>query len=280
MEQENKKQEDIIDLGRLLSIIVAKKKVIVCIVAVCTAIAAIVAFTLPKEYTSQVTVQVVSFDIGVGGKAPATNIVSDMELVRSNEVLGPVVEQVFGDLAPESRPSVDNFAKSGLVVTNVKGTQLIKIAAKGRTTQEAQYIAENVAKNFVELKNKTDEENKAKIGSVFDESIKSAVKEADNATVALEKYVAEHGNNTDALEYKRLSRELDAKNVAYEALLVQAEKARIQQSSNFIQIVDAANMPDENNPSGPKKKLIAAIGFAIGCLISLGYGLVLYKRNA
>lgn len=279
MEQENKKQEDIIDLGRLLSIIVAKKKVIVCIVAVCTAIAAIVAFTLPKEYTSQVTVQVVSFDIGVGGKAPATNIVSDMELVRSNEVLGPVVEQVFGDLAPESRPSVDSFAKSGLAVTNVKGTQLIKIAAKGRTPKEAQYIAENVAKNFVELKNKTDEENKAKIGSVFDETIKSAVKEADNATVALEKYVAEHGNNTDALEYKRLSRELDAKNVAYEALLVQAEKARIQQSSNFIQIVDAANMSDENNPSGPKKKLIAAIGFVIGCMISLGYSLVLYKRE-
>ncbi|MGM9577428.1 MAG: Wzz/FepE/Etk N-terminal domain-containing protein [Anaerovibrio sp.] len=280
MEQENKKQEDIIDLGRLLSIIVAKKKVIVCIVAVCTAIAAIVAFTLPKEYTSQVTVQVVSFDIGVGGKAPATNIVSDMELVRSNEVLGPVVEQVFGDLAPESRPSVDNFAKSGLVVTNVKGTQLIKIAAKGRTTQEAQYIAENVAKNFVELKNKTDEENKAKIGSVFDESIKSAVKEADNATVALEKYVAEHGNNTDALEYKRLSRELDAKNVAYEALLVQAEKARIQQSSKFIQIVDSANMPDENNPSGPQRKLIIAGGFVIGCMIALGYGLMLYKRWA
>ena len=280
MEQENKKQEDIIDLGRLLSIIVAKKKVIVCIVAVCTAIAAIVAFTLPKEYTSQVTVQVVSFDIGVGGKAPATNIVSDMELVRSNEVLGPVVEQVFGDLAPESRPSVDNFAKSGLVVTNVKGTQLIKIAAKGRTTQEAQYIAENVAKNFVELKNKTDKENKAKIGSVFDESIKSAVKEADNATVALEKYVAEHGNNTDALEYKRLSRELDAKNVAYEALLVQAEKARIQQSSKFIQIVDSANMPDENNPSGPQRKLIIAGGFVIGCMIALGYGLMLYKRWA
>ena len=280
MKQEDVRQEDAIDLGRLLSIVVAKKKVVVCIVAVCTAIAAIVAFALPKEYTSQATVQVVSFDIGGGGKAPAANIVGDIELVRSNEVLGPVVEQAFGDLAPESRPSVDNFAKSGLVVTNVKGTQLIKISAKGRTPQEAQYIAENVAKKFVELKNKTYEENKAKIGSVFDESIKSAVKEADNATVALEKYVAEHGNNTDALEYKRLSRELDAKNVAYEALLVQAEKARIQQSSNFIQIVDSANMPDVNNPSSPKKKLIIAIGFVIGCMIALGYGLLLYKKDA
>ena len=111
MKQEDVRQEDAIDLGRLLSIVVAKKKVVVCIVAVCTAIAAIVAFALPKEYTSQATVQVVSFDIGGGGKAPAANIVGDIELVRSNEVLGPVVEQAFGDLAPESRPSVDNFAK-------------------------------------------------------------------------------------------------------------------------------------------------------------------------
>ena len=280
MKQKDVRQEDAIDLGRLLSIVIARKKVVISIIAVCTAIAAIVAFALPKEYTSQVTVQVVSFDIGAGGKTPDANIVGDMELVRSNEVLGPVVEQVFGDLAPESRPSVDNFAKSGLAVTNVKGTQLITISAKGRTPQEAQYIAENVAKNFVELKNKTDEENKAKIGSVFDETIKSAVKEADNATVALEKYVAEHGNDTDALEYKRLSRELDAKNVAYEALLVQAEKVRIQQSSNFIQIVDSANMPDENNPSGPQRKLIIASGFVIGCMIALGYGLMLYKRWA
>ena len=46
-----------------------------------------------------------------------------------------------------------------------------------------------------------------------------------------------------------------------------------------IQVVDPANLPDEEKPSGPRKKLIAAIGFVIGCMISLGYGLVLYKRE-
>lgn len=274
------KQEDIIDLGRLLSIIVDKKKVVISIIAVCTAIAAAVSCTLPKEYISQTTVQVMGIDMVIGGKTTDPNIVRDMELLRSNEVLNPVWEQVFCDLEPENRPGIESFAKNYISVTNVKGTQLIKISAKGRTPQEAQYIAENVAQNFMELKNKAVEENKAMIGSVFDEKIQSAVKEADNATATLEKYVAEHGHSADTLEYKRLSREVDAKNFAYEALVVQAEKAKIQQSGNFIQVMDPANMPDVNNPSGPKKKLLVAIGFVIGCLISLGYGLVLYKKKA
>lgn len=274
------KQEDIIDLGRLLSIIVDKKKVVISIIAVCTAIAAAVSCTLPKEYISQTTVQVMGIDMVIGGKTTDPNIVRDMELLRSNEVLNPVWEQVFCDLEPENRPGIESFAKNYISVTNVKGTQLIKISAKGRTPQEAQYIAENVAQNFMELKNKAVEENKAMIGSVFDEKIQSAVKEADNATATLEKYVAEHGHSADTLEYKRLSREVEAKNFAYEALVVQAEKAKIQQSGNFIQVMDPANMPDVNNPSGPKKKLLVAIGFVIGCLISLGYGLVLYKKKA
>lgn len=273
------KQEDIIDLGRLLSIIVDKKKVVISIIAVCTAIAAAVSCTLPKEYISQTTVQVMGIDMVIGGKTTDSNIVRDMELLRSNEVLDPVWEQVFCDLEPENRPGIESFAKNYISVTNVKGTQLIKISAKGRTPQEAQYIAENVAQNFMELKNKAVEENKAMIGSVFDEKIQSAVKEADNATATLEKYIAEHGHSADTLEYKRLSREVDAKNFAYEALVVQAEKAKIQQSSIFIQVMDSANLPDANNPSGPKKKLLVAIGFVIGCIISLGYNLVLYKRE-
>ena len=281
MNREDARQEDTIDLGRLLSIVIARKKVVVCIVAVCTAIAAMVSVTLPKEYTSQATVQVVDCDMGLGKTAGTAgiNISTDMELAKSNEVLKPVIEQVFTDLNPEDRPNVENFVKKYLEVTNPKGTRIIKIVARGRTPQDAKYIAENVSANFVKIKAKSNEDKKSVVVAAFDESIKNAVKESDEATAAMGKYIAEYGNNTDALEYQRLIREVEAKKAAYEALVVQAEQAKIQQSGNVIQLVDAANMPDENNPSGPKRKLIIAIGFMIGCLISLGYGLVLYKRE-
>ena len=174
---------------------------------------------------------------------------------------------------------MENFVKKYLEVTNPKGTRIIKIVARGRTPQDAKYIAENVSANFVKIKAKSNEDKKSVVVAAFDESIKNAVKESDEATAAMGKYIAEYGNNTDALEYQRLIREVEAKKAAYEALVVQAEQAKIQQSGNVIQLVDAANMPDENNPSGSKRKLIIAIGFMIGCLISLGYGLVLYKRE-
>ena len=281
MKQEDVRQEDTIDLGRLMSIIIASKKVVLCIIAACTAIAVVVACTLPKEYTSQTTVQVMDCDIGTTSAVKDTIVIdmaNDMELLRSEGILRPVIEQVFSDVQPENRPDSESFAKKQLDIKNIRNTQIIKISAKGRTHQEAQYIAENVAANFVAMKSKANEEKKAVVASVFDESIRNAVKEANDAVNALDKYAAEHGNNA-GLEYQRLAREVEAKKAAYEALVVQAEQAKIQQSGKFARIVDEANLPDENNPSGPKRKLITVLGFVIGCVIALGYGVLLYRKD-
>jgi uncharacterized protein involved in exopolysaccharide biosynthesis len=46
-----------------------------------------------------------------------------------------------------------------------------------------------------------------------------------------------------------------------------------------IQIIDPANLPAEDKPAAPKKKLIVAIGLVIGCLLSFGYSLVIYRRE-
>ncbi len=59
------------------------------------------------------------------------------------------------------------------------------------------------------------------------------------------------------------------------------EQSRIQQTmtSMDVQVVDPANMPEEDKPSGPKKKLITLIGMAIGCVITLIWGFVIYMRE-
>ena len=46
-----------------------------------------------------------------------------------------------------------------------------------------------------------------------------------------------------------------------------------------IQIIDAANLPDEDKPSAPKKKLITAIGLVLGCMLAFGYSLICYKKK-
>ena len=67
----------------------------------------------------------------------------------------------------------------------------------------------------------------------------------------------------------------------YTNLVQQSEAARIKQAmeSMDVQVVDPADLPHEDKPAAPKKKLIAAVGMAIGCLIAFGYSLVLYKRE-
>ncbi len=43
-----------------------------------------------------------------------------------------------------------------------------------------------------------------------------------------------------------------------------------------IQIIDrAANLLDEDRPSGPRKKLITAIGFALGTILVCIYSLLM-----
>ena len=85
----------------------------------------------------------------------------------------------------------------------------------------------------------------------------------------------------DAMDYANLQNEATMKQGVYTNLVQQSEAARIKQAmeSMDVQVVDPADLPHEDKPAAPKKKLIAAVGMAIGCLIAFGYSLVLYKRE-
>ena len=444
-------QDETIDLQKLAAIIFDRKKLFGGIVAAFTLVALIISLVLPKEYTSQVTVQSSSSGMDIGGAAAAMAAITGgglsggkattyMELMKTRVVLEPIIEQVFDDIEPEKRPYAEGFAKKNLDIANTKGTQLISVAAKGRTPEEAKYIAENVVSNFLGLMTNLNKENKSLVVSFLDERITTAKKEADDAALALENYSKEHkiygpdeqtkaqlektaaydktlgelqeermagqakvssiaaqlgeqnsdavkysmtdnpgvqkirdliidkeaelvkmrtlyqekhpsviqaktelselnnqlaeevsravssqavavsdnqealqlaryqaatavavagaseakvkelqaksdeemaGMADDILEYQKLYREAQVKEEVYEMLTKQIEQAKIQQTmeSMDIQVVDPANLPDEDKPSGPRKKLITLAGMVLGCMVSLGYSLVLYKRG-
>ena len=444
-------QDETIDLQKLAAIIFDRKKLFGGIVAAFTLVALIISLVLPKEYTSQVTVQSSSSGMDIGGAAAAMAAITGgglsggkattyMELMKTRVVLEPIIEQVFDDIEPEKRPDAEGFAKKNLNIANTKGTQLISVEAKGRTPEEAKYIAENVVSNFLGLMTNLNKENKSLVVSFLDERITTAKKEADDAALALENYSKEHkiygpdeqtkaqlektaaydktlgelqvermagqakvssiaaqlgeqnsdavkysmtdnpgvkkirdliidkeaelvkmrtlyqekhpsviqaktelselnnqlaeevsravssqavavsdnqealqlaryqaatavavagaseakvkelqaksdeemaGMADDILEYQKLYREAQVKEEVYEMLTKQIEQAKIQQTmeSMDIQVVDPANLPDEDKPSGPRKKLITLAGMVLGCMVSLGYSLVLYKRE-
>lgn len=122
------------------------------------------------------------------------------------------------------------------------------------------------------LKNQAVAEAQASAASASEEAIKE--KKANKEK--------ELGDMPDAvMNYMQLNSDAKVKQEIYLNLVKQCEQDKIQEAmeSMDIQIIDPANLPDEDKPAGPRKKLITAIGFVIGCLLSFGYGLICYKRE-
>lgn len=446
--------DNTIDLRKLFSVMGEQKKVIIPIIVICTVIAIIVAFVLPKSYQSNTLVRIKSsggsnlsgyaamaagFGIDIGGASSASPE-NYIELMKSREVLEPIIEQVDMPEEDKEKLTTENFIKKYLEITNTKKTDLINITAYGKTPEEAQMISQSVADNFLTLMTKLNKEgnssainflndrmaiakeemetaenklqayqqekgiyspddqakalidrlsaydtniaqleaqeqaNSAKLQDVtgqleqqnsslleynisdndaimnlrtaivnkqvelvglqqryteehpdvirvkeelaelkksLDREIQSAVN-SKSATLTpvqgnllMEKVQTEtakavtsasldalrskqqeaEGNistlSADSVEYMRLLRDKNITSEVYTNLVKTYENTRIQeaQESMDIQVIDAANLPREDMPAKPNKKLIAAIGFVVGIMISLGYTLYVYNKR-
>lgn len=445
--------DNTIDLRKLFSIVGEQKKIIIPIIVICTVLAIVIAFVLPKTYQSNTLVRIKSsgssnlsgyaamaagFGIDVG--TSSVNPDNYIGLMKSREVLEPIMAQV--DMPEEDREKLttEDFIKKYLEITNTKKTDLINITAYGKTPEEAQMISQAVADNFLTLMtnlNKEDnssvlkflndrmsiakdeietaenklqayqqekgiyspnDQTKALVDKLDDYDKKIAQLEAQeqansaklqdvtgqleqqnsslleynisdsdaimnlrtaivNKQVELvglqQRYTEEHpdvirareelaelkksldreiqsavnsksatltpvqgnllmekvqtetaeavtsasldalkakqqeaeGNmstlSADSVEYIRLLREKNITSEVYTNLVKAYENTRIQeaQESMDIQVIDAANLPREDMPAKPKKKIIAAIGFALGIIISFGYTLYVYNKR-
>lgn len=447
MDINNAKDNDTIDLRKLFSVMMEKKKIVIAIIVLCTIIATIVAFVLPKSYQSTTLVRVKSggssmsgyaamaagFGIDIGGGSSGSPE-SYIELMKSREVLEPIIAEL--DLPEETKEKMTaaGFAKSNLEITNIKKTELITIAAYGKTPEEAQMISQGVADNFLALMTKLNKEDNSTTLKFLDERIKIAKEEMETAENKLAAYQQEHkiyapdeqakaiianlnnydttiaqlqaqnegdsaklagvtsqleqqnaslleynvsdntniGNiresivnkrvelvglqqqftdehpdvikakeelnslekslsdeiakavnsqsvtlspvqssllkdkigtevqisvnnaslealkskqaeaqaniatlSADSVEYMRLSREANITGQVYTSLVQNYEQTRIQEAKDSmdIQIIDAADLPKEDMPAKPNKKLIVVVGFVLGIMISFGYTL-------
>lgn len=454
MDINNANDNDTIDLKKLFSLMIEKKKIVIAIIVICTIIATIVAFVLPKSYQSTTLVRVKSggssmsgyaamaagFGIDTGGAGSSASPESYIELMKSREVLEPIIAEL--DLPDEDKEKLtaEGFAKKNLEVTNIKKTDLITISAYGKTPEEAQRISQGVADNFLALMTKLNKEDNSTTLKFLDERIKIAKEEMETAENKLAAYQQEHkiyapdeqakaiianlnnydttiaqlqaqsegdsaklagvtsqleqqnaslleynvsdntniGNiresivnkrvelvglqqqftdehpdvikakeelnslekslsdeiakavnsqsvtlspvqsnllkdkistevqisvnnaslealkakqaeaqesiatlSADSVEYMRLERNAKIAGQVYTSLVQNYEQTRIQEAKDSmdIQIIDAADLPKEDMPAKPNKKLVVAIGFILGIMISFGYTLYNYSRR-
>lgn len=167
--------ESTIDLRKFLDVIKEKKIILVAIIVICTIIATIAAFVMPKQYSSSSMVKTKSASDINNVPVMLTNIASQlgmdtgstdgnspetyMEVMKSRAVIEPIIEDL--DLPEEAKEkmTVDGFIKSHLELTNIKKTDLINITAYGKTPEEAQEINQALIDNFNNLVTKIRDDN-------------------------------------------------------------------------------------------------------------------------
>lgn len=248
--------EETIDLRKLFSIMGEQKKVIIPIIVICTVLAIIVAFVLPKSYQSNTLVRIKSsggsnlsgyaamaagFGIDIGGASSASPE-NYMELMKSREVLEPIMEQVDMPEEDKEELTTEDFIKKYLEITNTKKTDLINIAAYGKTPEEAQMISQSVADNFLTLMTKLNKEDNSSVLKFLNDRMSIAKEEMETAENKLQAYQQEKGIYSPDDQTKALVDKLDD----YDKKIAQLEA---QEQANSAKLQDVTGQLEQQNSS-------------------------------
>ena len=195
--------EDTIDLSRLFRVMGDHKPVIFGIVGICTLVAVVISFVLPKQYESTTLVQTRSaakVDIsgaaaamaalGVGGGNVTSPTMNYIELMKTRTVLDPIIDSL--GFEEDQRPDAKGFAKGYLDIRNTKGTNLIEVAARGKSPEEAQHISQAVVDNFLLMQTDMNQQTQSLLMKFLDDRIGTARHEAEDAEAKLAQFSREH----------------------------------------------------------------------------------------
>ena len=116
------RNEDSIDLSRFFRVMGDHKVVLFGIIGICTTVALVIAFVLPKQYESTTLVQTRSaakVDIsgtvaamaalGIGGGSVSSPTTNYIELMKTRTVLDPIIDSL--GFEEDQKPDAKGFAK-------------------------------------------------------------------------------------------------------------------------------------------------------------------------
>ena len=245
-----------IDLRKLFSIMGEQKKIIIPIIVICTVLAIVIAFVLPKTYQSNTLVRIKSsgssnlsgyaamaagFGIDVGGSSSASPE-NYIELMKSREVIQPIIDGLDIDEEKKEKMTTDGFIKSNLEIINTKKTDLINITAYGKTPEEAQMISQAVADNFLTLMTKLNKEGNSSAINFLNDRMAIAKEEMETAENKLQAYQQEKGIYSPDDQTKALVDKLDD----YDKKIAQLEA---QEQANSAKLQDVTGQLEQQNSS-------------------------------
>jgi uncharacterized protein involved in exopolysaccharide biosynthesis len=195
---ENNTTEEFIDLNEIKQAVRDNKFRLLTLIVATTLFAGIIAFSLPKQYESTVLVRAKSQKPGSGismqasaalallGGATASSNQTYIEMIKSRRVLEPVIAQL--DLPDKEKIQVKDFVKNFLKITNTKGTELIEIAATGRSPEEAQQISTAVIGSFQQELTRLNQSEQSLMVKFLKDRITLAKQDMEQAERDMEKF--------------------------------------------------------------------------------------------
>ena len=239
------RNEDAIDLSKLFHIMAVRWKVVTTLVFVCTAVAVVIAFVLPREYESTTLVQTRNsskIDVsgaaaamamfGVGSGSVSSPTMNYIELMKTRTVLDPIIDKM--EFEKEKKPDAKKFAKRYLDIKNTKGTNLIEVTARGETPEEAQMVSQTVVDNFLLMQTDMNQETQSLLVKFLDKRITESKRESEEAEQRLAAFSKEHKIYSPDDQIKAVVEQL----AAFDKAISEAE---VQQKSSQAE-VDAADV--------------------------------------
>ena len=222
MDINNTNNEESIDLRKLFAIAKEKKKVIIPIIVICTVIATILAFVLPKTYESTSLVRIkgqnstlsgyaaLAGSLGINAGVNSTGTPeSYIEMMKSRVVVEPIIAQLDLDEEDKEKMKLDDFIKKYLEIVNTKNTDLIAISGYGKTPEEAQMVSQSVVDNFLVLMNNLNKEDNSIILKFLNDRVTIAKEEMETAENKLAAYQQEKGIYSPSDQDKLLINQLN-----------------------------------------------------------------------
>lgn len=230
-----------IDLGRVARIMWVRKKVVARIILLCTLVAIIVAFVLPKQYESTTLVQTrnagkdlsgaaamaAAMGINIDGGSSQGSPLNYIELMKSRTVLQPIIDGLEWEDEKE-KPEVDKFVKDVLKIENTKQTNLITVTAKGKTPEEAQQISQGVVDNFLLMQTNMNQQTQSLLVKFLSDRIETAKQESDDAAQKLAQFSKENKMYSPDDQAKLAIEQLNAYDKAISDMEVQQKSAQAQ----------------------------------------------------
>lgn len=227
MDINNTNNEESIDLRKLFAIAKEKKKVIIPIIVICTVIATILAFVLPKTYESTSLVRIkgqnstlsgyaaLAGSLGINAGVNSTGTPeSYIEMMKSRVVVEPIIAKVDLDEEDKEKMKLDDFIKKYLDIANTKNTDLIAISGYGKTPEEAQMVSQSVVDNFLALMNNLNKEDNSTMLKFLNDRVTIAKEEMETAENKLAAYQQEKGIYSPSDQDSLLIKQLDSYDTA------------------------------------------------------------------